>query len=70
MNIEKTWKSLSISGAVLIINGIIFLTIMLAIGSDAFFGVGIGCFGAGFPLLTLGLLQHKKIKEDNEAGSL
>jgi hypothetical protein len=47
-----------------------FSTIVLATGADTFWGVGIGCFGAGFPLLTLGLLQHKKIKEHNEAGSL
>ena len=70
MNIEKTWKPLSISGAVLIIHSAIFSTIMLATGSDAFWGVGIGCFGAGFSLLTLGLLQYEKIKEHNEAGSL
>ena len=42
MNIEKTWKSLSISGAVLTINGIILLTIMLAIGSDAFLVLELG----------------------------
>jgi hypothetical protein len=70
MNVEKTWKPLSISGAVLIINSTIFSTIMLATGSDAFWGVGIGCFGAGFPLLTLGLLQYKKFREQNDAGSL
>lgn len=60
MNIEKTWNPLSISGAVLIINGAIFSTIMLSTGSDTLWGVGVGCFGAGISLLTLGLLQYKK----------
>ncbi len=63
MNIKKTWKPLLISGAVLIINGIVFSAIMLATGSDAFWGVGVGCFGAGISLLTVGLSQYRKFRE-------
>lgn len=70
MNIKKTWKPFSISGAVLIINGAIFSTIMLATESDAFWGVGVGCLGAGLPLLVVGLLQYKKFQAQNNAKTL
>jgi len=62
MNPEKTWKPLVITGAVLLINGLIFLLATIVTQSNALWGPTIGCLVSGFPLLVVGLLQNKNLK--------
>ncbi|MCF2859495.1 hypothetical protein L1286_18575 [Pseudoalteromonas sp. SMS1] len=62
MDSIKQWKSMSVIGAVLIANGVVFSIIALSLQSFAFWGPALGCVGAGIPLLVIGLSNQKQSK--------
>jgi len=63
MNPEKSWKPLTLVGMVLMLNGLIFSIVIIAMQSNVFWGPIIGSLGAGISLLIIGLLQKKKLKQ-------
>ncbi len=66
MNHITAWKPLIITGAVLAINGLIFLLIGLATLTDTFLGPTAGCIGAGVALLIVGIIHRKKALDSKE----
>ncbi|KZN39748.1 hypothetical protein [Pseudoalteromonas luteoviolacea] len=62
MDSKKQWKSMSVVGAVLVANGVVFSIIALSLQSFSFWGPALGCVGAGIPLLVLGLSNQNKSK--------
>jgi len=62
MSPEKSWKPLTITGLILILNGLIFSIISFTLQNNTFLGLAIGCLGSGVPLLIIGLLQRQGVK--------
>lgn len=66
MNSERKLKTMAIVGAVLLLNGVVFTIISMTTLPNPLWGVVIGFFSAGLPLLLFGLVKLKKL--NNEAG--
>ena len=63
MSSVKYWKSLSIAGAVLLLNSFVFLIITFSMQSSMLWGPAAACLISGVPLLTVGLAQKNRLNE-------
>ncbi|WNL41412.1 hypothetical protein RN347_12380 [Halomonas sp. PAMB 3264] len=62
MRDRSFWKPLTIAGAVLLMNSVVFwvMTLALALAGSALWGAALGCLIAGVPLLITGLISRRR----------
>lgn len=63
MSSSKYWKPLTIAGAVLLLNGFVFLVITFSMPSSVLWGPAVACLITGVPLLVVGLIQKVRLSE-------
>ncbi|RUR39190.1 hypothetical protein ELY25_05995 [Vreelandella populi] len=68
MRANPDWKPLAIVGAVLLMNGFVFLLITLSAPGGALWGAALGCLTAGIPLLLTGCIKRARFEKLNPAG--
>ncbi|MFG6666261.1 hypothetical protein ACGK9R_04040 [Halomonas sp. HNIBRBA4712] len=60
MRDRSLWKPLTIAGAVLLMNSLVFWVLTLALADSPLWGAALGCLIVGVPLFTLGLISRRQ----------
>jgi hypothetical protein len=59
---KQTWHPLLIVGVVLLLNAFVFFVLGFSFHSPGFYGVAIGCSGAGIALFVIGTQKNTQPK--------